>query len=314
MARATADFVLRRHAAAILAAVLVAAVAVPWGTPIFLPGCLLVYGLARHRGAAAAAIGILATTAAPVVHRALWEGEVSSGETISTAVMCTLAGFAGWTVAQRARAAARERELLAESAAADERLRIARELHDAVGHDVSLMIVQAQALGATVPDAADAAAGIAALGRHTMGELHRTLRLLREDADRAPQPGLAALPEVIDGARAAGVAVAFAVEGDPRELEPALDRSAFRIAQEAITNSVRHARGAGAALTVRYGEDALELLVDDDGPGPRADATPGHGLIGMRERAALFGGTLETGPGERGGFRVRARLPYGEPA
>ncbi len=311
MARATADLVLRRFPVAILAAVLAIAVAVPAATPLLVPACVLVYALGRHRSALAAAAGVVATAAAAVAHRALWDGAFSSGELVSTVIVCGAAGLLGWSLAQRHAAQARERELQAEGAVADERLRIARELHDAVGHDVSLMIVQAQALAATVPDADEQASAIAELGRHTMGELHRTLLVLREDAEREPQPGLAALAHVVDGARAAGLTVDFAVEGAPRELEPALDRSAFRIAQEAITNSVRHAGGAGTALTVRYGDDALEVLVDDDGPGPAPGWTPGHGLAGMRERATLFGGTLEAGPGERGGYRVRATLPYG---
>jgi signal transduction histidine kinase len=314
MARAAADLVLRRFPGAILGAVLVIAVAVPWTTPLLLPACVLVYALGRYRGPRAAAAGVIATTAAAVAHRALWEGSVSSGEAASTAIVCAATGLLGWSLAQRHAAQVRERELQGEGAVTEERLRIARELHDAVGHDVSLMIVQAQALAATIPAAGEQATAIAELGRHTMGELHRTLRVLREDADREPQPGLASLAEVVEGARAAGMHVDFAVEGAPRDLEPALDRSAFRIAQEAITNSMRHAGGVGTALTVRYGDDALEVLVDDDGPGPEPGWTPGHGLAGMRERATLFGGTLDAGPRERGGYRVRATLPYREPA
>jgi signal transduction histidine kinase len=219
----------------------------------------------------------------------------------------------GWAVGERSRAGARERELLTETAAAEERLRIARELHDAVGHDVSLMVVQAQALGATAEDqrVREVVEAIAELGRRTMGEMHRTLRLLRdEDATRAPQPGLDALDDVLAGARAAGVDVSVAMEGAPRPLGPALDASAFRIVQEAVANVVRHAGGAPASVTVRYGAEALELVIADQGSGGGSNGGGGHGLVGMRERAALFGGTLDAGPRAGGGFEVRALLPY----
>jgi signal transduction histidine kinase len=218
----------------------------------------------------------------------------------------------GLFAAARLAHAARERELLAERAATEERLRIARELHDAVGHDVSLMVVQAQALGATAgdPRVQEATDAIAALGRRTMGEMHRTLRVLREEPTRAPAPGVDGLEEVVDGARAAGADVALVVEGAPRALPPALGATAYRIVQEAVTNAIRHAPGAPATVVVRYGPAALELQVTDEGPGPDGNGAPGHGLVGMRERAAAFGGSLEAGARAEGGFRVRAVLPY----
>jgi len=168
------------------------------------------------------------------------------------------------------------------------------------------MVVQAEALAAVTGD--ERADAIAALGRRTMGEMHRTLKVLRDDVELAPQPGLNDLGGVIEGARNAGVPITYAVEGAPRPLAPALDASAYRIVQEAVTNVIRHAGGAAATVTVHYGEDALELRVSDQG-GESHAVNGGHGLIGMRERVSAFNGTLDAGPRERG-FEVRAELPY----
>ena len=266
----------------------------------------------------AAAAGAAATAGSVALGAALWGGRGWVAETLVTAGLAVAVVAIGNAVGERRRAAARERVLLAERAAAEERLRIARELHDAVGHDVSLMVVQAQALGATSGDERVRAAtdAIADLGRRTMAEMHRTLRVLRDDeqAERAPQPGLAELDAVLNGARAAGVDVHIAVEGAPRPLDPALDASALRIVQEAVTNVVRHAGGAPATVTVRYRPDALELVVaDEGGVGAAAERAGGHGLVGMRERAALFGGTLDAGRRAGGGFEVRAVLPDASP-
>ena len=224
------------------------------------------------------------------------------------------------TLQERAERLQRERELLAERAVAQERVRIAQELHDVVAHNVSLIVVQAQALRATVPDerVAEATAGIAELGREAIAEMHRTLKLLRggEDqaAERAPQPGLGDLDDLLERSRAAGLRVDVAVEGDPRPLAQSVDLSAFRILQEALTNVVKHAGHAHTTVLLGYRADALELTVTDTGDGaPAQSAAPGgHGLVGMRERAALFGGTLSAGPRGDHGFEVRAVLPYGE--
>jgi signal transduction histidine kinase len=296
-----------------LAVVLAAGVAIPPSTPFGLIAVLLLYPVTRDAGLRAGLAGAVALCLSLAVHDAVWAGL----EATPIAVTAALAGAAvafGNATRTRRKAAAREGELKADRAVADERLRIAQELHDAVGHDVSLMVVQAQALGATSSDAAvkEGTDAIAALGRRTMGELHRTLQVMRGDDgdEREPAPSLERIGEVLDGARAAGVAITYGVEGAPRPLPPALDATAYRIVQEALTNVVRHAGGAPADVTVRYGDDALELEVRDHGPGVPAGALrPGHGLIGMRERAASFGGALETS-GD-GGFAIRAVLPYG---
>jgi signal transduction histidine kinase len=242
--------------------------------------------------------------AAIVAINSIWA--TTAAAPLSIAVLCTGVITGARFRRLRRDSAARERELLAEAAANEERLRIARELHDAVGHDVSLMVVQAEALAAVTGD--ERADAIAALGRRTMGELHRTLKVLRDDAAHAPQPGMESLDTVLDGARAAGVPITFTVEGAPRALPAGLDASAFRIVQEAVTNVIRHAGGAPASVTVHYGSDALELVVADEGSGAAA-GRGGHGLVGMRERVAAFGGTLEAGPRDHG-FVVRAELPY----
>jgi signal transduction histidine kinase len=147
--------------------------------------------------------------------------------------------------------------------------------------------------------------------------MRRLLEVLKaeEDGDgRAPQPGLAGLGELLDAMRGSGLPVEAVVEGTPRALSPGVDLSAYRIVQEALTNSLRHAGGASARVLVRYEPDALELEIADDGLGPPEDPEAGgHGLIGMRERVQLFGGELEAGPSPGGGFLVRARLPS-EPA
>jgi signal transduction histidine kinase len=214
----------------------------------------------------------------------------------------------------------RERELLADRAVTEERVRIAQELHDVVAHNVSLIVVKAQALGATVPDerVADATDGIADLGRQAMAEMHRTLKLLRtaddDAAQRAPQPGLANLDKLLEQSRAAGLDVRLAVEGEPRELSQSLDLSAFRIVQEALTNVLKHAGPAHADVTVGYRQQALELRIVDSGDGaaPAIVESGGHGLVGMRERAAMFGGTLSAGRRAGSGFEVNAVLPYSE--
>jgi signal transduction histidine kinase len=220
---------------------------------------------------------------------------------------------------ERAERLDRERELLAEQAVSDERVRIARELHDVVAHNVSLMVVQAQALGATVnePRVVEATTGIADLGRQAMTEMHRTLELLRGrdgSSDRAPRPGLGNIDTLVEQSRDAGLDVDLTIEGSPRALSNSLDLSAFRILQEALTNVRKHAVGASAQVTVAYDAEALGLLVRNAGgaePSTNGGGSGGHGITGMRERVALFGGSLEAGP-LRDGFEVHATLPYDE--
>jgi len=303
---------MRQRAPLLLAAILIAGMAVPISTPFALLALLPIYLAGSRRMTAAGTVAVVGTM---LVHDLVWD--VSQPETsyLISAAFCIAAGASGmYTVARRTHAV-RERELLAERAVAEERLRIARELHDAVGHDVSLMVVQAQALGATDERVREATDAIAERGRRTMAELHRTLKLLRTDGDesaaRTPSAGLRDLDDLVDRARAAGVPLTVTVDGAPRELPPAVDQSAYRIVQEAVTNVVKHADRASTTIVLGYRPDALELTIADAGGGVPADDAAGHGLTGMRERAELFGGTLTAGPNGHG-FEVRAVLPYEE--
>ena len=291
-----------------LAVILIAGVAVPVNTPFALIALIPLY-LSGSR--LTTVVGTAAVGLAMAAHDLLWDTNEPFAAYVASLALCLVAGVFGMYRAGRRQHAERERELLADRAAAEERLRIARELHDAVGHDVSLMVVQAQALGASDERVREATDAIADLGRRTMADLHRTLRVLRGDgeAERQPGAGLGDLDELVDRARAAGVPLTVVVEGAPRALAPAVDQSAYRIVQEAVTNVVKHADRAETTITLGYRPDALELTIADAGGGAVAGA-PGHGLVGMHERAELFGGTLTAGDREGHGFEVRAVLPY----
>jgi signal transduction histidine kinase len=211
----------------------------------------------------------------------------------------------------------------ARRATASERARIARELHDVIAHNVSVIVVQAvAALGAAEDshspqhgpdgDVVSALNSIERSAREALAEMRRLVGILHDDEGLAlaPPPGLSSLGTLIENLRAAGLAVEFATEGTPRELAAGVDLSAYRIVQEALTNVVKHAGPATASVRVKYQAHQLELLVEDDGGGPMpAPATGGHGLIGMRERAAIYGGTLQASARPGSGFTVRARFP-----
>lgn len=210
----------------------------------------------------------------------------------------------------------RERQAQEQRAIAEERLRLARELHDVAAHHVSVIALHAEAGQAQLPDdperAGQSLAVIGEVARTTLDELRRVVGVLRERevaAPRAPQPGLDYLPRLLHDVEQAGLPVALHVIGTPRPVSDAIGASAYRIVQEALTNVMRHAGAAHAAVEVRYESDAVAVQVTDDGHGP-VDGTPtGHGLAGMRERAAMFGGTFTATRGPHGGFAVSARLP-----
>jgi signal transduction histidine kinase len=217
-------------------------------------------------------------------------------------------------------------DTLREQAATQERARIARELHDVVAHHVSMVAVQAETARLTTPGMPpEGQARLAAIGdtaRDALTEMRRLLGILRADAageaERAPQPGLGRLDELLDDAREAGTSVRLAVHGDVVALSPGVDLTAYRIVQEALTNARRHAPGAEVEVELRFDPDALRVLVRDDGPGAAPDGSHGgHGILGMHERVAMVGGTLRVGSGGSGpggGFVVDARLPIAEPA
>jgi signal transduction histidine kinase len=218
---------------------------------------------------------------------------------------------------RRLRLAERERDVAAREAVVAERARIARELHDVVAHSVSVMVVQAQAgprLLAAPESAGEAFRSIETTGRDALVELRRLLGVLRggdeQPAATAPQPGLDRLQGLVEQVRAAGLRVDLRVEGEPVHLPAGIDLSAYRIVQEALTNTLKHAGRAEAEVIVRFEQSAVELEVLDNGTGPPPDPNgSGHGLVGMRERVALYGGILEAGSRNGHGFAVRARLP-----
>jgi signal transduction histidine kinase len=213
-----------------------------------------------------------------------------------------------------------QREERARLAVLEERARMARELHDVIAHSVSVIVVQAAAERRALPEGGTAAAlhQIERTGREALVELRRLLGVLRRSDDdapaRAPQPGLAVLDELVAQVRDAGLAVEVRVEGPPAELPAGVDLSAYRIVQEALTNTLKHADARRAEVVLRFVAGALELDVRDDGHGVNGGpAIPGggHGLAGMRERAQLYGGELAAGRRVDGpGFEVRARIPW----
>jgi signal transduction histidine kinase len=203
-------------------------------------------------------------------------------------------------------------------AIAEERARIARDLHDVVAHSVSVMVVQAGAerlaLGEDRPQTREALAAIERTGRHAMVEMRRLVGMLRagdEQIALAPLPSLAHLEALAAHVTKAGLPVQLEVTGERRELPPGIDISGYRIVQEALTNALKHAGPARATVRLRYERDGLDIEVTDDGRGGTSAGTSGHGLTGMRERVAVYGGELEAASVNGSGFRVHARLPTG---
>ncbi|WP_207943417.1 histidine kinase [Actinomadura sp. KC345] len=281
--------------------------------------------LARDRNTAAAATITAGTAAACVLHG-------------GAAVAALAALIIVWSVLVRRRIGvrrARAAELdasrrafestLLEHTARGERARIARELHDVVAHHISMISVQAETARLAVPGMPDEGAerllAIGDTARTALTEMRRLLGVLREDAGdgeerapaRRPQPGLRQLLDLVDETRDSGAAnVRLILRGSVAALDPGLELAAYRIVQEALTNARRHAPGAAVDVEVEYLPGALRVGVRDNGPGPGPGAAPaGHGVLGMRERAAAAGGELRTGPGPVGGFLVEATLPSG---
>jgi signal transduction histidine kinase len=209
-----------------------------------------------------------------------------------------------------------EREEQARLAVTEERARIARELHDVVGHSVSVMTVQAAAVRRLLePDQdreREALLVVEQTGREALAEMRRMVGVLRRPEEApalAPQPSLEHLDKLVAHTRETGLPVELRVEGMPAQLPAALDTTAYRIVQEALTNAVKHANASRAEVVVRYRNGTVELIVSDDGDGDGDGGGSGHGLVGMRERVSVYGGELEAGPQAGGGFRLRATLP-----
>jgi signal transduction histidine kinase len=298
--------------------------------PNAVPVLIALYSVAAHCdrrqsivGAVYAGVGVLVVFAT-----ARWH--LDAGTVISNTIIFGTAWILGDNLRNRrayvseleAKADYLEREQTAraQQAVADERSRIARELHDVVAHNVSVMVVQAGAARRTIDrdtdGARDALTSVEQTGRQALDEMRRLLGVLRTDDEateaRAPQPSVADLDSLVANVRDAGLPVELVVEGVPRPLASGVDMSAYRIVQEALTNSLKHAGPARAHVRVRYGDHDLCVEVVDDGRGGAADPTVnggGNGLVGMRERVALYGGELRAGPRAGGGYLVSARLP-----
>jgi signal transduction histidine kinase len=301
-------------------------------TPVasLLTGAIAFYSLGAHAEDDAARLGVALGLAG------FWATVIVSGPIdFESFFFSTALAVTPWLVGRNVRArrlrlaaAEREQEQRTRLAVGDERTRIARELHDVVAHSVGVIVVQAQGARRVFdrdPERAREALGsIEQTARKALTEMRRSLGVLRDEESSTllePQPGIEDLEALLQQAREGGLTVELAVEGEPRTLPRSVDLSAYRILQEALTNTIKHAGcapdGRGpevrSRVTVHYGERELELEVSDNGPGPSvngAERSPGHGLVGMRERVASHGGELHVGSGPRGGFVVRASLPF----
>ena len=295
-----------------------------------LPPFLAFYSVGAHAGRREALIGGavgLVAIVAPVLYDADYD--------LTPFLFHLLVFPAGWVLGdnlrtrrayyealeERAARLERERDEQARRAVAEEQARIARELHDVLAHNVSVMVVQAAAardvFDSRPARAREALRSIEETGRAALQELRRLLGAVRtEDAELTPQPGLARLPELVEQVRRAGLDVELRVEGRPSPLTAGVDLAAYRVVQEALTNTIKHAHATTASVRVSYLDGRVELAVADDGVGSRPNgsngssrANGGHGLIGMRERITLYGGQLEATSSPEGGFLVRASLP-----
>ena len=282
-----------------------------------------VVGAENERGQAIAGAAIGFASIAVVAELDVRVGlENSVWGVILGSVVCLIA----YALQQRAKRAAeleerasrleRELEERAHAEVLAERTRIARDLHDLVAHSVSLMTVQAGAARLLLPAdparARESLRSVEETGREALADLRRLFGIVRsEEGDSAltPQPGLARLDALVEQSRTAGLPVEVAIEGKRRMLPPGVELTAYRIVQEALTNALKHAGPARAQVTIRYGREVLDLEITDDGRRTRNGEGTGHGLVGMRERVALYGGEFEAGPRRRDGYAVHARLP-----
>jgi signal transduction histidine kinase len=274
----------------------------------------------RGQAIAGAAIGF-----ASIVAVAELDTRVSLENAVWGIILGSIACLIAYALQRRAKRASeleeraaqleRDREDRARAAVVAERTRIARDLHDVIAHSVSVMTVQAGAARLLLPEdparAREPLLSVEETGREALAEMRRLFGIVRgeDSAALAPQPGLARLDVLVEQARKAGLPVELRLEGERHVLPPGVDLTAFRIVQEALTNALKHARPARAQVTIRYGRDALDLEITNDGRRARTGEATGHGLVGMRERVALYSGKLEAGPRKRGGYAVRAQLP-----
>ena len=298
---------------------------VPFDFIIFLASCAAVFliGLIRERAQAVAGLVLAWGVVAVVAYRdPLGNLDGFIAPSVIFGIIWTIAFALGRKfeeadeARERAARAEREREERARSAVTEERARIARELHDVVGHSVSVMTVQASAVRRLLrPEQQrerEALLIVEQTGREALAEMRRMVGVLRRPEEApalAPQPSLEHLGKLVEQAREAGLPVDLRVEGEPLPIPAGVDLTAYRLVQEGLTNALKHARAERAQVLVRYTDGDIEVTVSDDGRGARSGDGGGHGLVGMRERVAVYGGELEAGPRPEGGYRLRAKLP-----
>ncbi len=295
----------------------------------FLAMIILTHSVATYQDRRHALVGLIVMLAAVEAYPIVNRDDIQLADEIGNAAIFVVV----WGLARavrtrqhraeeledRAERLEREQEAQRQVAIAEERARIARELHDIVAHGVSIMVLQAggarQVLGEGHERVRESLLAVEDAGRQALAEMHRLLGVLRSDSAASRPPAPASLDQVDDLAKqmhASGLPVAVIVEGRRRPLPQSVELSAYRIIQEALTNSLKHAGPTHARVLVRYADDGVEVEVTDDGLGPARKVTQGgHGLVGMRERAALFGGSLQAGPRPEGGWSVSAHLPGG---
>lgn len=306
----------------------------PGPLPSDLAVLVLIYTIAAYRPRRYSVIALITCLLGAVIGVVVWTPLQQMGAIdglYAGAVMFGGSALIAWTIGdsmrfrrgyyaaleERAARLEADRHVQAKMAAAAERARIARELHDVIAHHVSVMVVQADGAGYAIhadPATAETALkAISSTGRQALTEMRALLGVLRtadDDAALAPLPGLGELRDLLDQARAAGLAVSYTLSGTPRELPEGAELAAYRVVQESLTNTRKHGGpSTTASVTLRYEPDGLIIEVTDDGIAAAGSDNAGHGLAGMRERVEMYGGTVQAGPKPSGGFRVLARLP-----
>jgi signal transduction histidine kinase len=298
---------------------------IPYAISIFVVGLVAAFLLGNLRDPRQAAIGLVFVVAGPAVVVYRIPGH-STAELIFIPLEFAISWVAGFALRERAEQAEaaevraaqaeRERDAVARVAVAEERVRIARELHDVVAHAVSVMVLQVGAIRHKLPDPQeedrDALRSVEQVGRTALNEMRRLLAAMRDEEDGlelSPQPGLDGLDALLEDIGRAGLPVRLHVEGDPVPLPRAIDLSAYRIVQEGLTNALKHARAKTADVTVCYRPDELQLDIRDDGSGSSTSNGRGQGLLGVRERVKIYGGNMTAGTAPQGGFVLSTHLP-----
>jgi signal transduction histidine kinase len=297
---------------------------IPYAVGLFPIGLTVAFLIGNLRNPLKAGIGLAVVVSASAIIVYEIPGH-STAELVFIPLEFVIAWVAGLALHERAEqaeaaeiratVAERERDAAARVAVAEERARIARELHDIVAHAVSVMVLQVGAVRHKLPEDAedrDALQGVEQAGRTALAEMRRLLAAMRTDGDEAeltPQPGLDGLDSLAKEVGRAGLPVRLHVDGDPFPLPRAIDLSAYRIVQEGLTNALKHARASAADVIVRYRPDELQLEVRDDGIGTASSDGLGHGLVGIRERVKIYGGEMTAGTANGRGFVLRTRLP-----